>query len=321
MSFQYRPAILSAATALVLSTPLPASALDGGGFIKLYNGQAGEAGISIEAGAIEDTGENAFVLRDVRITAQQFDKPAQLKELTATGVTLEGAGGFSAAEMTLKGFSLVHTGDDGSENLVTLDDARITGLYYPDPADKEAPLYKFDETKVEANTLSVMLNGTPVLDMTRLAGFSRLEGGKYVTDATVDQITLHSDNIKAPEVQKRMQELGLTKVFIAARLTGAWDLATGRMEISEYSLTADEIGKLDIKLAIDGYTEAWAKDFRNIAAQQRVAKDTSPEAQAAAGKELLAAMSQLKIASGSIRLGTTVRSAASPSGGSAAKAT
>ncbi len=301
MSFQYRPAILSAATALVLSTTLPASALDGAGFIQLYNGQAGEAGISIEAGAIEDTSENAFILRDVRMTAPQLKAPAQIKEISASGVTIEGKTGFSAAEMSMKGFSLVYTDDEGRENVVTMDGARITGVYYPDPDDLEAPLYTFDETKVEASNLSYSLNGTPVIDLVKLDGFSRKEGERYVTDATVDQITFHADNIKDPQARARVDALGLTKLFFAVRLAGVWDLQTGRMDLSEYSLSADNIGKLAMKLVIDGYTEAWAKSFRALGARQRQVANAGPEAQQEAGKEMLAALSQLKIVNGSIR--------------------
>ena len=119
----------------------PAWAVDGAGFVERLRELGEPRGLSIAYGSIEDTAENAFVIRDMELTRESKpDEVVRVHQVTVAGAKDLGDDGVAMDELSVSGVSFSGQTEKGEEIVVTLDNLIASGVYFPDSADADAPL-------------------------------------------------------------------------------------------------------------------------------------------------------------------------------------
>ena len=92
------------------------------------------------------------------------------------------------------------------------------------------------------------------------------------------------------ELTKWVEGTGYEKIEVDGDFAGTWDLTTGLIDVPNYAFDFANMGKLGMEMAIGGYTPAFAKSLQEVSRQTG---SSDPQAQQAAGMQMLGLVSQL----------------------------
>lgn len=294
------PALIMAAGLAMAAAP--AAAGDGARLLEHYQKLADKHGLVVDYGALDETGEGSFVVRDLQLMGAEMSNPVRVRELVVTGAQDTGDDGFAAESARFSGLSFSTVDDTGKEIVVTVDGGEGSGLYLPDPDNADAPLFRFTRSATTIGAVRVLVDGNEAVSLTGLSGETVLDetAGSYRTRAAIESATFHAGNITDPQVKARFDALDIDVITLSARFSGLWDMHSGRLELTEYSIDAPDLGRFDLSLAFEGYSEEVARELRRVSTERNAAGGGDAEAREAASRRLLEAIGQLKLAGGRV---------------------
>ena len=285
---------LPLAAVLLAGTALPALALDGDAFAGKVNAAYAVAGASIEYDSANVDGDT------VTLTNAKLKSPGapamDAGDLVFEGVEETGDGGYNVEKLEIADID------------VTKDDMRIvvtgmemTGLAIPatPSSDSIDTLVFYDGFNTGPVTVSV--KGNEAFTMTGAEGkVTKLADGTGADfTGTAKGLKISTSTIKDPKAKKTFSDLGYEDLTGSAELAMSWEPETGRVNMREYALTLDDVGRLNIMLDISGYTPEFVKAMQQ--AQETAAKNPDPvAAQQAQGLMMLGMMQQLTFTSAEI---------------------
>lgn len=116
----------------------------------------------------------------------------------------------------------------------------------------------------------------------------------------VDGFQVNLDSIETSGTKDLINGMGYGKINGNAILSGDWNTQTGKLNLSEYSMTLEDVGRLDVKLAISGLSLKFVEGLQQLSEQMR-GKEDDPKSQQAMGIAALGMLQQLSLYHVSLR--------------------
>tara|TARA_R110002020_G_scaffold18931_33_gene65580 strand:- start:6494 stop:7714 length:1221 start_codon:yes stop_codon:yes gene_type:complete len=273
----------------------PAFALDADDFATKVAALAGQGGAKMSFSAVEEDGDSV-VLKTVRMEAPG-DPAVEIGDVTFNGVEEEDDGGYYV-EQTL--FGDIETEAEGVS--LSVADIELSGLTVPAEVNYESldSLAMYEE--FSTGEIFVEKAGKEIFSMSGLTqGVNRAEDGSSV-GITMEGADMAIDlsQIEDPKTQGALTELGYTTLNGEFKIDGVWDVEPGILNLREYSLDLEDVGRLSMSLQMSGYTLDFIKGMQQ--AQAAAAANPDPKAaQQAMGFAMMGMMQQLSFNSAAIQ--------------------
>lgn len=292
---QPRVAKLSLAAVLLASVSGPALALDGDAFVAKVNESYATYNGKMEFDSVVTEDDS------VTVVGAKFSTPGappfEVGDILFEGVTETGDGGYEAETVTIP--DIDYTADDVR---VTIEGMALYGLVVPAKPEIGTLDSLLFYDSFEAGPMAVSMKGKEVFAIEALEGEATRKDGDAGLDMLMSGtgIAVDASQIEDAKSREMFQKLGYTKLTGDLKLDMGWELASGRLNMREYSVSFADVGKILMTLDISGYTPAFLKAMQE--AQVAAAANPDPQAaQNAAGIAMLGMLQQLTFTSATIR--------------------
>lgn len=255
--------------------------------------------VDIQFGSAVAEGDT-IILSDINIPALDSKRGTEIldRTLTFVGVTETPTGGYLAESMTID--DLDYT-DDGV-NLVlrnfTFNDIRLAAEPGADVLETML-LYQ----GMSVGPMSVSIEGNKVFSIESIIVDAEYDeaGGTYSSSYAIEGIFGDLGKIEDREASRFLETFALSE--LSARMEGnaVWYLDEGRMDITQSSITIENVGKLNFALGFGGYTLALLEQIQETSLQMAEIDPTSSEYEARSMQMLMGLVSGLTLNSASVR--------------------
>lgn len=218
-------------------------------------------------------------------------------DLVFSGVSENSSGGYTIE--TLSEDRLDFTTEEMS---ISIRDIKVENLKIPG----ETTGYSLDDIlyydAATTGPVTLTIEGRDLVKVaksdTRLA---RQSGDTQVNmTSRFDGLEIDLSDVKDAKAQQAINGMGYQYVSGDLVVDGNWVLANGEINITEYALTLNDVGRLGVNFSISGYTLDFAQGVQKLQ-KQMVGKESDPKAQQAMGLAMLGMMQQLTFNNMSIR--------------------
>ncbi|WP_394689927.1 hypothetical protein [Hoeflea sp.] len=301
MSVQHSPKLLISASLLVAGLSClaaPAMALDADDFATKLAAIVSQGGASLTFNEITGDG-GTVVLKSTRFEAEapsgrgQFD----IGDVVFKGIEESGDGSYF---VNLVEFEDVNVISDG--NSFSVADIEINGLLVP--ADLETiPLPgMIPAQSFSTGNISIEENGGQIFGMSGIVAENNYSDdfSSQHMEMNGSGLTIDVSRVKDPKARDAFASMGYQTLTGAFKMAVDWEAEGGKLDVSEYSFTLDDVGRLAMSMQIAGYTTEVIKGMQQ--AQELAAANPDPQAgQQAMGFAMLGLVQQLNFVDASIR--------------------
>ncbi|RUM21165.1 hypothetical protein EFQ99_27115 [Rhizobium vallis] len=272
-----------------------AFALDGTDLLKKLNAAYAAQGGTISAETVDIDG-TTVTLKNVTV------KPAAgeslpIGEVTLSGVEEDEDGGYYIEEAA---FPDINTTKDGVT--VTAQELTLGGISIPATAGGDSLDTMMLYESAHTGPLKVVKDGAEVFSVLESDMNLTLRENESGFDFDGAFKSMKADLSKAEDAQSKdaIEKLALQHVQGDITMKGAWELAPGTIDISEFAFDFTNIGKLNLGFKISGYTMAFMKSMQD-AMKQSEANANKEQSQQALGLAMLGLMQQLSFEGAKVR--------------------
>ncbi|CAN7284162.1 hypothetical protein [Rhizobium leguminosarum] len=272
-----------------------AFALDGADLLKKLNAAYAVQGGTISADAVDIDGTTA-TLKNVNVKSAGGESLA-VGEVTLSGVEEDEDGGYYIEEAA---FPDINTTKDGVT--VTAQELTLGGISIPATAGGDTLDTMMLYETAHTGPLKVVKDGAEM--------FSLLESDMNLTlredesgfdfDGAFKSMKADLSKAEDPQSKDAIEKLALQHIQGDITMKGAWELAPGTIDISEFAFDFTNIGKLNLGFKISGYTMAFVKSLQD-AMKQSEASTNKEQSQQALGLAMLGLMQQLSFEAAQVR--------------------
>lgn len=289
--------VLFAGTAAALLAS-QAHALDGDDMLKKLGAAYAAYGsqITYDSATTDDT---TVVAKGVKLKVENTEKPMEvpLGDVTFTDVEEADDGGYYAGNVA---FQNVDLSKDGSH--VTAKDIQIDGLSIPGTPSTDSIDGMILYESAHTGPITVEQDGKRVfqLDKTETNVTVADDSSNIGFDTSLSGLWADLSDVKDPKAQETINKLGLTNINGNIVTKGSWTSATGKIDITEFSIDARDVGKLNILMSMSGYTPQLMKAMQD-ATKAAASNPDKKAGDAALGMTMMGLLQQLSFNSASIR--------------------
>lgn len=301
MTVQYSPKRLFSASLLVAGlsgAAAPALALDADDFATKVAAIVSQGGASLTFNDIEQD-DGTIVLKSARFEAEAQSNRGQfdIGDLVFKGIEENGDGSYFVNLVEFEDVDVV-----ADSMRISVADIEMNGLLVPAdlgalPLPGVIPLETFS-----TGDIKIEENGSQVFAM---SGF--LADNNYSDDYSSQQVEMTGSGLSVdvsklndPKVRDAFAGLGYRTLSGDFKMVGDWEAENGSLDISEYSLTLKDLGRLALSLEITGYTIEVMRAMQQ-AQELAAANPDSQAAQQGLGFAMMGLAQQLSFVSASIR--------------------
>ncbi|PWW03387.1 hypothetical protein DFR52_10167 [Hoeflea marina] len=229
-------------------------------------------------------------------------------------LSLPGTGEFGAGDLVFDG--VAETADGGyTAETVSIDDVNATvedttvsmtglemsGLTIPAKPTLDSLTSMAFYDGFSMGPMTVTVKGEKVFSLAGAEGTVTRDGDAGMDfEMTANGILIDLSQVKEPKTRDALDKLGYQKLSGTLALDMGWEADSGLLDMREYALTLDDVGKLDMSFKITGYTLEFAKALQEAQAAAAANPDKKAADQAA-GIAMLGMMSRLSFVDASIR--------------------
>ncbi|MEX3008264.1 hypothetical protein [Hoeflea sp. TYP-13] len=285
-----------AASIVLLASSQLSSAVDADDFAKKFAAAYSSQGAEIKYDGVSEQGDS-IVLSNVSVGIPGEDETIKLGDMTFNGVADDGSGGYLVDSFVED--SIEFSSDDVS---LTLKDLAVNNLRVPAEAKMESLDDMLYYDSATTGPLAVTVEGRDVFKIAK----SSVTLSKNSDDTRMDfkgradGLEIDLSEVPDAEAQQAIDGMGYQYVGGDIVVDGYWSLPTGELTLSEYSLTLNDVGRLDMQFSISGYTMDFVRGLQELQ-EQMAAQADDEKAQQAMGFALLGMMQQLTFNSLSLR--------------------
>ncbi|MBB4236400.1 hypothetical protein [Rhizobium esperanzae] len=291
----YRTTRLMLSGAAFFSLAGSAFALDGTDLLKKINAAYAAQGGTIAAENIDIDG-TTVTLKNVTL------KPAggeslPIGEITLSGVEEDEDGGYYIEEAA---FPDINKTQDGVT--VTAQELTLGGISVPATAGGDSLDTMMLYETAHTGPLKVVKDGAEVFSLLQTDMNLTLREDESGFDFDGAFKSMKADLSKAEDAQSKdaIEKLALQHVQGDITMKGAWELAPGTIDISEFAFDFTNIGKLNLGFKISGYTMAFMKSMQD-AMKESETNPNKEQSQQALGLAMLGLMQQLSFEAAQVR--------------------
>ncbi len=272
--------------------PAMAQAIDGDDFATKLTAALGPSDMAIRYGDAEAAGD-VVTLTDVRLDNGNGDD-IDLGTVVFQGVASEDDGGYTAREAN---FPDIDVTDDDIR--FTARDMTLSGIDIPGEADPEDPIdgiLYYQQARV--GPLAVTFQDEPAfsLNETVIDVARRSDGSGVDTMMRMEGMSANLARVEDPRSRQAIEAMDLDEVTGRMNITAGWDIESGEIDISDYAIDLDDVGRLVLMFSFSGYTPEFAAAMQET--QNNLEQNADDEM---AGMAMLGLLQQLSFNSASIR--------------------
>lgn len=284
------------AAALALAAASPAFALDGRDFADTL-AAAFEANAVTVAFANAEASGDTVTLSGISIAPAGEDAVELDAQITFSGVSENPDGSYDVARAESRDITIPNEGFTLSIGGIAVENLRVDAT----PADNPLEMAKFYE-RFEMTGAALTAQGREVVTIESVTA-SNVPGddaAELVSSYAVTGIHAEPGSIGIAEIAGMVAALGLEVIDAHMQGEGVWNVETGRMEVTESSITVENAGALDFTFTLDGYDLDLLG--QTMALNRELTDDPTPEEMAAKSAEIADLMSaNIKLVSAAIR--------------------
>lgn len=276
------------ASAALLTLSAPAFALDGGDVLKKINAAYAAQGGEIAAGSVAVDGST------VTLNSVTFNAAADpAKKIPVGNITLEGVeennGGYKIKNARFDNI------DYKQENIeIKASDIYMSGLVIPADATtgKVDALMFYDEA--HSGPISVSVDGKPAFSLEETSATMSVSDDKSSIGFELDASGFKADlsEVNDPATKDAIEKLKLQALSGDMTMSGSWEVASGTVDVEEYAIDLDDVGRLNMSFGFSGYTLDFIKSMQETVKAQ-AANPNKEQADQAASLAMLGLMQQL----------------------------
>lgn len=297
--------LIGAAAFIILFIPGAAFSFDAKAYLDEQISKAKEQGVEIKLnGPIDDLGGTGVQISNISILGKEMKEPALVRNIRIEGIEDLGNGSFAAKNFLLEGLSVKGENEKAETFEFSLESASGDNVFYPNPTDANAAFFHYPNSTYRFGAMKLTINGKTLLDGAGGSGTSNVDEANQVmsSSGTFDKFKIDLTAIDDPKFAAQRAEIGYDNLTLNLSVAGSWDMNSGRIDITDYTLDAEEAGKLKLSGAIIGLTADVARQFREISAKaQAQTGDPDPKKQQLQAMQMMSMMSQLAFQNLSIR--------------------
>ncbi len=291
----YRTTRLMLSGVAFLTLAGSAFALDGQDLLKKINAAYTLQGGTLAAEGVDVDG-TTVTLKNASFKPNSGEA-MPIGEITLTGVEEDEDGGYYIEEAA---FPDINTTNDGAT--LTATELSLGGISIPaDPKGEGLDSMLLYES-AHTGPIKVVKDGAEVFSLGGSDVNLTLREDESGFDFDGAFKSLKADLTKAsdPQSKEAIEKLALQHINGDITMKGAWDLAPGTIDVSEFAFDFTNVGKLNLAFKISGYTMPFVKSLQE-AAKQAEANANKEEAQQALGLSMLGLLQQLSFEGAQIR--------------------
>ena len=301
----FKPQLLgTAATALIL-IPGVANSFDIQSYLDQQVAKAKEQGIELKFnGPIDSLGSDGVQISNISILGKEMREPATIQKIRIEGIEDLGNGSFAARNFLMEQFALTGVSEKGEQFELTLESASGENIYYANPADANAKFYHYPNSTYQFGAMSVSVDGKTILSGAGGSGTASVDEANQTMSSggSFNKFKVDLTAIDDPKFAAQRAELGYDELTLNLSVAGSWDMNSGRVDITDYTLDAEEAGKLNLTGSIMGLTADVARQFREFSAKSQAQQgDPDPKKQQLQAMQMMSMMGQLSFQNLSIR--------------------
>ncbi|RUM05604.1 hypothetical protein [Rhizobium chutanense] len=291
----YRTTRLMLSGAAFFSLAGSAFALDGTDLLKKINAAYAAQGGTIAAENIDIDG-TTVTLKNVTVKPTGGES-LPIGEITLSGVEEDEDGGYYIEEAA---FPDINKTQDGVT--VTAQELTLGGISVPATAGGDSLDTMMLYETAHTGPLKVVKDGAEVFSLLQTDMNLTLREDESGFDFDGAFKSMKADLSKAEDAQSKdaIEKLALQHVQGDITMKGAWELAPGTIDISEFAFDFTNIGKLNLGFKISGYTMAFMKSMQD-AMKESEANPNKEQSQQALGLAMLGLMQQLSFEAAQVR--------------------
>jgi hypothetical protein len=215
--------------------------------------------------------------------------------VTLSGVTDEN-GGYRIETTTT---SPISTTSEGIT--VELSEILIKGLRIPaeDSTDPLAGISFYDSAELAAAAVKVADKTVFSIADVSAAITQPVEGKPMDFTADIASFSGDLSGVTDPQTKAIVDAFGFEKINGSYKTAGTWNLADGRLNVTQNDITVENAGKFGFKLDFAGYTPGFIKQMQEK--QQKMAAQPGDDGNSGAEMEMLGLMQQLSLNGATIR--------------------
>lgn len=288
-----RQVLFASAALLVLSAP--AFALDGGDVLKKINAAYAAQGGEITAGSVAVNGSTVTLNG---VTFNSVADPA--KKIPVGNITLEDVqennGGYTIKNARFDNI------DYKQENVeIKASDIYMSGLTIPADATTGTvdALMFYDEA--HSGPISVSVDGKQAFSLEESTATMSVSDDKASIGFELDASGFKADlsEVTDPGTKDAIEKLELKALSGDMTMSGSWQVASGTVDVEEYAIDLDNIGRLNMSFGFSGYTLDFIKSMQETVKAQ-AANPNKEQADQAASLAMLGLMQQLSFVNAEI---------------------
>ena len=280
----------------LLATTQWAAALDAEDFAKKFAAAYAAQGAEITYGSASGQGDT-IVINDVTMEMPGEEEGLNFGDLTFNGVSEDGSGGYKAESLTEDKIEF-----SAEDVTFSVSDLKVENLHVPaEPGGNTLDDLLFYDA-VSTGPIVLNVEGSDVFQASRsVTKTSKNSDNTRVDfDARIDGLEVDLGAVEDAQARQAIDGMGYQNINGDIVINGYWALPTGEITLSEYALTLDDVGRLDLQFSISGYTLEFIKGLQQM--QEQMASQTDDaKAQQAMGLAMMGMMQQLTFNSMSIR--------------------
>ncbi|ANK85169.1 MULTISPECIES: hypothetical protein [Rhizobium] len=291
----YRTMRLMLSSAAFFSLAGSAFALDGTDLLNKINAAYAAQGGTIAAENIDIDG-TTVTLKNVTLKPTGGES-LPIGEITLSGVEEDEDGGYYIEEAA---FPDINKTQDGVT--VTAQELTLGGISVPATAGGDTLDTMMLYETAHTGPLKVVKDGAEVFSLLQTDMNLTLREDESGFDFDGAFKSMKADLSKAEDAQSKdaIEKLALQHVQGDITMKGAWELAPGTIDISEFAFDFTNIGKLNLGFKISGYTMAFMKSMQD-AMKESEANPNKEQSQQALGLAMLGLMQQLSFEAAQVR--------------------
>ncbi|OWO93083.1 hypothetical protein B5E41_19940 [Rhizobium esperanzae] len=291
----YRTTRLMLSSAAFFSLAGSAFALDGTDLLNKINAAYAAQGGTIAAENIDIDG-TTVTLKNVTLKPTGGES-LPIGEITLSGVEEDEDGGYYIEEAA---FPDINKTQDGVT--VTAQELTLGGISVPATAGGDSLDTMMLYETAHTGPLKVVKDGAEVFSLLQTDMNLTLREDESGFDFEGAFKSMKADLSKAEDAQSKdaIEKLALQHVQGDITMKGAWELAPGTIDISEFAFDFTNIGKLNLGFKISGYTMAFMKSMQD-AMKESEANPNKEQSQQALGLAMLGLMQQLSFEAAQVR--------------------
>lgn len=265
------------ASAVMAIATTPAFALDGNDLLRKLSAAANLQPGNLEVAGIDVTG-STVTLKGLSIGDGDPAKRVTVGDVALQGVVEETDGSYTIEKAVFPDINLTE-----DKTVITASDMYLSGIVVPAEAGGTSLDSMFFYEKAHAGPMKIAVEGRDVASINEvLATMERTEDNSGLSfDAKVDGFSADLSIVDDPKSREAIDSLGIQTLKGTMTMKGSWEAEPGTVDLEEYAIDLDKIGRLNLAASLSGYTPAFIKSMQETtrAMEASTNKEAAQQAQ------------------------------------------